>query len=123
MLRCVLRTVLLLPFVLPALAFAADDKISLELNTAETVNNQCRLTFVIENKNESAIDTFKLDLVVFNRENRMYRRNLVEMGRCGLLKRSSNSTRSTAPARRSARFLSMMSPPALRPSLKSASTT
>ena len=80
MLRSVLRTVFLLPLVLPALAFAADEEISLELNTGETVNNQCRLTFVIENKSKAAIDTFKLDLVVFNRENRMFRRNLVEMG-------------------------------------------
>jgi hypothetical protein len=80
MLRSVLRTVLLLPFVLPALAIAAEQQIAVELNSGETAQNQCRLTFVVENKGEAPIDVLKLDLVVFNRENRVHRRMVTEMG-------------------------------------------
>ena len=80
MLRCVLRTVLLLPIVLPALAIAAEQQIAVELNSGETAQNQCRLTFVVENKDKVPIDVLKLDLVVFNRENRVHRRMVTEMG-------------------------------------------
>jgi hypothetical protein len=80
MLRCVLRTVLLLPFVLPGLAIAAEQQIAVELNSGETAQNQCRLTFVVENKDKVPIDVLKLDLVVFNRENRVHRRMVTEMG-------------------------------------------
>ena len=80
MLRCVLRTVLLLPFVLPGLAIAAEQQIAVELNSGETAQNQCRLTFVVENKDKAPIDVLKLDLVVFNRENRVHRRMVTEMG-------------------------------------------
>jgi hypothetical protein len=80
MLRSAWRSVLLLPFVLPALAFAAEQQIGVELNSAETAQNQCRLTFVVENKSEVPIEVLKLDLVVFNRENRVHRRMVTEMG-------------------------------------------
>ena len=80
MLRRVSRTVVLLPFLLPVLAFAAEQEIAIELNSAETAQNQCRLTFVVENKGAVPIETLKLDLVVFNRENRVHRRMVTEMG-------------------------------------------
>jgi hypothetical protein len=71
---------LMLPIVFaPALAFAAD-MMSLELNTAETAEGRCRLTFVVENKTERAIDSIKLDLAVFNPEGIIQRRMIIEMG-------------------------------------------
>jgi len=85
MLRCVMRSVrpavLILQVVLPALAIAAEQQpISVELNGGEMVDNRCRLTFVVENKNPTAVDSLRLDLFVFNQENRVYRRMVTEMG-------------------------------------------
>jgi hypothetical protein len=76
-LRCLLT--LLLLFASPALA-APDDPIRLELNAAESMQNRCRLSFVIENKSESPIETLKLDLGVFSREGIIQRRLVTEMG-------------------------------------------
>jgi hypothetical protein len=60
-------------------AIAAEHNIKVELNTMESASSQCRLTFVIENKS-AALDSFTLDLVVFNTESIVYRRLLTEMG-------------------------------------------
>jgi hypothetical protein len=60
---------------------AADPVIHIELNAAETVQqDQCRLSFVVENNAGSAIDTLKLDLAVFDREGTINRRMIVEIG-------------------------------------------
>jgi hypothetical protein len=60
---------------------AADPAIHIELNAAETVQqDHCRLSFVIENNAESAIDTLKLDLALFDREGTINRRMIVEIG-------------------------------------------
>jgi hypothetical protein len=63
----------------PALA-AADDPIRVELNAAESVQNRCRLTFVIENKSETPIESLQFDLAVFSREGIIQRRWITEMG-------------------------------------------
>jgi hypothetical protein len=60
-------------------AVAAEHNVKVELNTMESANSQCRLTFVIENKS-AALESLKLDLVVFNTESIVYRRLLTEMG-------------------------------------------
>ena len=60
-------------------AIAAEHNVKVELNTTEAAGNQCRLTFVIENKS-AALESLKLDLVVFNTESIVYRRLLTEMG-------------------------------------------
>ena len=78
MIRRVWRTAVLL--ILPTLAFAADQEMSVELNGGELVNNRCQLTFVVENKGKTAVDSLRLDLFVFNKENRVYRRMVTEMG-------------------------------------------
>jgi hypothetical protein len=79
--RNVWRTALLLTFLCPTFAIAAaDSKLSVELNTAETAKDRCLLTFVVENKNNMPVESLKLDLVVFNREGRMHRRMVTEMG-------------------------------------------
>jgi hypothetical protein len=58
---------------------AADEVIRMELNTAEAVQSRCRLSFVIENQGETAYDSLKLDLVIFNRDGIIQRRVVAEM--------------------------------------------
>ncbi|MEP3047987.1 MAG: hypothetical protein ABJL55_19615 [Roseibium sp.] len=41
--------------------------ISIQLNTAETAGEACRLTFVIQNKLASPVEALGLDLVMFNK--------------------------------------------------------
>lgn len=60
-------------------AAATEHNVKVELNTMESTDKQCRLTFVIENKS-AALESLKLDLVVFNTESIVYRRLLTEMG-------------------------------------------
>jgi hypothetical protein len=73
--------VVLAPPVLASTATAApDDPIRLELNAADSAPNRCRLSFVIENKSETPIETLKLDLGLFNREGIIQRRLVTEMG-------------------------------------------
>ena len=62
-----------------AAAQAAEQNVRVELNTLESTETQCRMTFVVENKS-AALDSLKLDLVVFNTESIVYRRLLTEMG-------------------------------------------
>jgi hypothetical protein len=60
---------------------AADPAIHIELNAAETVQRDyCRLSFVAQNNAESAVDTLKLDLALFDREGTINRRMIVEIG-------------------------------------------
>src|SRR5215471_7525118 len=61
-------------------ANAANEMLGLELNTAESADNHCRLTFVPRNKNHQAIDTIKLDLVTFNPAGIVQRRMVIDMG-------------------------------------------
>jgi hypothetical protein len=66
--------------VLAALpAPAAEQNVRVELNAFESTDTQCRMTFVIENKS-AALESLKLDLVVFNSESVVYRRLITEMG-------------------------------------------
>jgi hypothetical protein len=77
-----LRGVVLAFALLSALvstAIAADIAVRVELNTVETAQKRCRLTFVIENKS-AAVESFKLDMVVFDREGVVHHRMVTEMG-------------------------------------------
>src|SRR6185295_20276917 len=58
----------------------AEDMARLELNAAENVDNRCRLTFLIENKSATAIESIKLDLALFNTDGVIQRRMVTEMG-------------------------------------------
>ena len=76
-----MRLGLALLFTLIALAPArAQDTVRVELNTLETAENRCRMTFVIENKTARAVDSLKLDLALFNTEGAVYRRMVADMG-------------------------------------------
>ena len=76
-----MRLGLALLFTLIALAPArAQDTVRVELNTLETAENRCHMTFVIENKTARAVDSLKLDLALFNTEGAVYRRMVTDMG-------------------------------------------
>ena len=66
----------------PSLAHAAPpDPIRIELNAAAAGEaDHCRLSFVIENKSETAMTSLKLDLVIFDRNGVIGRRLVTEMG-------------------------------------------
>ena len=73
----VLMTLLLLPSPAPA---APNDPIRVELNLAESIQNRCRLSFVIENKGDTPIQSLQLDLAFFNRDGIIQSRSVAEMG-------------------------------------------
>jgi hypothetical protein len=65
--------------LVPIWARAADDKLFLDLNSIEGLENRCRMNFVIENKSELALESMKLDLVVFGADGGIMRRLITEM--------------------------------------------
>ena len=58
----------------------AEDAIRVELNAAESAQNRCRLSFVIENKGESGIESLKLEIALFGRDGVVQRRIELELG-------------------------------------------
>ena len=78
--RFVPRALLGLQLLAQPAAFAAEEKFLIELNSIEAVENRCGLNFVIENKSDMAIESMKLDLVVFGPDGGIVRRLLIEMG-------------------------------------------
>lgn len=71
--------------LLAALVFAParaaqDDSINVELNSVEGVQSRCRMVFVVDNKDETALESLKLDLAVFNRDGVVQRRLVIELG-------------------------------------------
>jgi hypothetical protein len=70
--------------VAPVFAIAApgeaSDPIRVELNAAESVQGRCRLSFVIENKADAAIESLKLDFAVFGTNGVVQRRLVAELG-------------------------------------------
>jgi hypothetical protein len=78
--RGVLRALLVLQVLLPLCAFAADEKVLVELNSIESADNSCRLNFVVQNKSHAAIESMKLDLVGFGTDGGILRRLITEMG-------------------------------------------
>src|SRR5262245_3067939 len=66
--------------VLVPLFAEAEDLARLELNKAETAENRCSLTFLVENKTNHTIDSLKPDLALFNPDGVIQRRMVIEMG-------------------------------------------
>jgi hypothetical protein len=70
--------------IVPAAAAAAPkeaaDPIRVELNSTESVQGRCRMSFVIENKGDAAIDSLKLDFAVFGTNGVVQRRLVAELG-------------------------------------------
>jgi hypothetical protein len=75
-----LRYAVVLASALLASTTAQAASVTVELNTVETADNRCRLTFVIENKSKDALESLKLDLAVFNPQRIVQRRLATELG-------------------------------------------
>jgi hypothetical protein len=59
---------------------APAEPIRVELNAMENAEGRCRVSFVIENKGEAAVETLRLDLALFNRGGIVQRRVATDMG-------------------------------------------
>ncbi|MBB3973165.1 hypothetical protein [Hansschlegelia beijingensis] len=59
---------------------AAASPVSIELNRLEPRDSACRVSLVVANPGEKAIDSLKLDLVFFDKEGVISRRLAVEAG-------------------------------------------
>jgi hypothetical protein len=81
---CVMKRTIGLALAAQALlagaAFAADAPIRVELNALEAGQNHCRVSFVVENKTSTPVDSLKLDLIAFGKDGVIARRIVVEMG-------------------------------------------
>jgi hypothetical protein len=75
-----IRLAILCALAMPVAASAQTASVHVELNTVETADNRCRITFVIENKGKEALDSLKLDLAVFNTQRIVQRRLATELG-------------------------------------------
>lgn len=60
----------------PALAAS----VQVELNSIETVEGRCHITFVVENKATEALESLKLDLALFTPQRIVRRRLATELG-------------------------------------------
>jgi hypothetical protein len=56
------------------------DPLRLELNAVEPAEDRCRVSFVIENPSQTAFDSLRLELALFNRDGIVQRRLATEMG-------------------------------------------
>jgi hypothetical protein len=56
------------------------EPLRLELNALETAEGRCRASFVIENKGDTAFESLRLELALFNRTGIVQRRLATEMG-------------------------------------------
>jgi hypothetical protein len=75
-----LAAILAVPAALLAASNEPADSIRVELNSSESVQGRCRMSFVIENKGEAAIDSLKLDFAVFGTNGVVQRRLVAELG-------------------------------------------
>src|SRR5262245_48211175 len=78
--RIVLIAFVVLQFLVPLPASAIEGKVLVELNTVEMSENRCRMNFVLENKSEQALDSIKIDFVVFGTDGGIMHRFISEMG-------------------------------------------
>ena len=86
--RGVQRALIALPVLLPLCAYAADEKLTIDLNSVEASENRCRMNFVVENKGDAGLESLKLDLVVFGTDGGITRRLITEMGPIRAMKTS-----------------------------------
>src|SRR5262245_52422678 len=68
----------LLATIIPSIVLAQDE-LKLELNTAESAQGRCRVSFMVENKADRPVESFKLHLVMLGTENTMQRRMVVDI--------------------------------------------
>ena len=78
--RGVQRALVALSVLLPLCAHAADEKLTIDLNSVEASESRCRMNFVVQNKGDAGLESLKLDLVVFGTDGSITRRLITEMG-------------------------------------------
>jgi hypothetical protein len=71
---------LFLSAALATAAAAAPPRVHVELNTVESTNNQCRVTFVVENRAKEPVESFKLNSAIFNQDKQAKRQVSFELG-------------------------------------------
>jgi len=54
--------------------------VNIQLNVLDSLQDRCRVTFVLENRRPTAIESLKLDLAVFNPEGAVRHRLIAELG-------------------------------------------
>ncbi len=54
--------------------------VRVELNVLDNLQDRCRVTFVVENRQPVTVDSLKLDLAVFNPEGAVRHRLIAELG-------------------------------------------
>ena len=95
--RGVLRALVVVASAAAVCAFAAEEKLLVELNSVEGADNRCRLNFVIQNKSDTAMESMKLDLVAFGTDGGILRRLLTEMGPVRAAKTNRAGIRASMP--------------------------
>ena len=78
--RGLLRALIALYLLLPLGANAEEEKLTINLNSVEPSNNDCRMNFVVQNTGNAGLESLKLDLVVFGNDGGISRRLITEMG-------------------------------------------
>jgi len=76
----VLRILTLVAVLFTGTAFAADEKLSIELNSIGLRNDSCEVYLRVSNKTPDGFDVFKVDLAFFDRAGVINDRSLVELG-------------------------------------------
>ena len=77
--RLALAIVLLAALNLVSPAIAAEDGISLKLNSAKTVSEACETSFVLRNGLPHTLDRFQLDLYVFDTDGVIKSRSTIDL--------------------------------------------
>ena len=77
--RLALAIALLAALNLVSPAIAAEDGISLELNSAKTVSEACETSFVVRNGLPHTLDRFQLDLYVFDTDGVIKSRSTIDL--------------------------------------------
>ena len=67
-------------FAAPAAFAQPAEPVNIQLNVLDNLQDRCRVTFVLENKQPAAIESLKLDLAVFNPEGAVRHRLIAELG-------------------------------------------
>jgi hypothetical protein len=78
--RGVKHALIAISVILPLCAHAADEKLTIDLNSVEPSDHRCRMNFVVKNTGDAGLESLKLDLVVFGTDGGISRRLITEMG-------------------------------------------
>ncbi len=75
-----LRILTLIAVLFTGTAYAADEKLNIELNSISLRNDSCEVYLRVSNQMPNGFDVFKVDLAFFDRAGVINDRSLVELG-------------------------------------------